>query len=251
MSAQAGTERREGLAALRAPFADDQVEKLVKRWKDKETGETKQIELDYVGHAKVTERLLDVDPAWTWEPLAFTPEGLPCFELDDKERPVGLWIRLTVCGVTRLGYGSVDAGKPEPVKELIGDAIRNAAMRFGVALDLWMKHSDADQATSSTRGRRGSATGNPAGGGRASQAQIGKIAAVAREKEVEMDVVRRIAFKKWPSCEGHLSKLSGGRQGEASALIDLLEGDSATLDRAVAWAQDVRLNEEPAPPPES
>ena len=40
----------------------------------------------------------------------------------------------TVCGVTRIGVGD---GKS--MKELIGDAIRNAAMRFGVALDLWSK----------------------------------------------------------------------------------------------------------------
>ncbi len=45
-----------------------------------------------------------------------------------------LWIKLTVCGVTRPGVGD---GKT--AKELIGDAIRNAAMRFGVALDLWAK----------------------------------------------------------------------------------------------------------------
>ena len=47
---------------------------------------------------------------------------------------------LTVCGVTRLGYGHAapksygDPGMRE--KEVIGDALRNAAMRFGAALDL-------------------------------------------------------------------------------------------------------------------
>jgi len=45
-----------------------------------------------------------------------------------------LWIRLTVLGVTRPGVGE---GKNP--KERIGNAIRNAAMRFGVALDLWAK----------------------------------------------------------------------------------------------------------------
>ena len=45
-----------------------------------------------------------------------------------------LWIRLTVAGVTRIGVGD---GKS--MKEIIGDAIRNSAMRFGVALDLWAK----------------------------------------------------------------------------------------------------------------
>ena len=96
------------------------------------------IHLDYVGHAEVTDRLLSVDPAWTWEPLAFTPEGLPLFS-KGAGGETELWIRLTVCGVTRLGVGSVSAGTFDSEKQLIGDAIRNAAMRFGVALDLWAK----------------------------------------------------------------------------------------------------------------
>ena len=59
-----------------------------------------------------------------------------------------MWITLTVCGQTRLGYGSAD-GKSggDAVKEIIGDALRNAAMRFGAALDLWHKgdlHQDTD-----------------------------------------------------------------------------------------------------------
>ena len=93
------------------------------------------VHLDYVGHAALTDRLLDTDPAWFWEPAALTPEGLPAFDKNG-----GLWIKLTVCGVTRLGYGSAD-GKSggDAVKEIIGDALRNAAMRFGAALDLWHK----------------------------------------------------------------------------------------------------------------
>ena len=87
------------------------------------------LHLDYVGHAAVTDRLLAVDPEWSWEPLALDANGLP---LLDTAR--NLWIKLTVCGVTRLGVGD---GKN--AKECIGDAIRNAAMRFGVALDLWAK----------------------------------------------------------------------------------------------------------------
>jgi hypothetical protein len=45
--------------------------------------------------------------------------------------------------MTRIGYGNaegksyMDIGSRE--KELIGDALRNAAMRFGAALELWHK----------------------------------------------------------------------------------------------------------------
>lgn len=115
----------EALQKMRVPFPANQISYLPK-------GGAK---LAYVGHAALTDRLLDVDPGWTWEPLALGSNGLPA--LDESG---GLWIKLTVCGVTRLGYG--DAGQKkggDAMKERIGDALRNAAMRFGAALDLWHK----------------------------------------------------------------------------------------------------------------
>lgn len=122
-----------GLALLRVPFKPHQISKLPKGG----------VLLDYVGHAALTDRLLDADPAWNWEPVADPAAlGLPVVE------PRGMWIRLTVCGVTRYGYGDAGAKKGgDAVKELIGDALRNAAMRFGAALDLWHKgdlHKDED-----------------------------------------------------------------------------------------------------------
>lgn len=93
------------------------------------------VHLDYVGHAALTDRLLEVDPEWSWEPLAIGPDGLPVFDNFG-----GLWIRLTVCGLTRMGYGDAQGKNgPNAVKEAIGDALRNAGMRFGAALDLWHK----------------------------------------------------------------------------------------------------------------
>lgn len=148
----------ESLAALRAPFDPTVIGKLprttCKRCSQapgRVCGDhskrqcpscgnymtTAHIDLDYVGHANVTDRLLTVDPLWTWEPVAWTEAGLPLTANVDGR--LVLWIKLTVLGVTRLGVGTTTAGKPEPEKELIGDALRNAAMRFGVALDLWAK----------------------------------------------------------------------------------------------------------------
>jgi hypothetical protein len=46
---------------------------------------------------------------------------------------------LTILGVRRLGIGSVMHNKPDLLKELISDFIRNASMRFGVCLSLWTK----------------------------------------------------------------------------------------------------------------
>lgn len=87
---------------------------------------------EYAGHAAVTDRLLEVDHEWTWK---FLGDGTPVF--DDVG---GIWIELTVCGVTRIGYGFPERLKGgNAVKEAIGDAIRNAAMRFGVGLEFWFK----------------------------------------------------------------------------------------------------------------
>lgn len=141
------------LAMLREPFPESEIRYLPRVWcracRDSKRGcnqhemsqcskcgnrlTTAHIDLKFVGHAEVTNRLLNVDPMWSWEPVAFDSNGLPQY---DGNR--GLWIRLTVCGVTRLGYGNAE-GKSggDAVKEIIGDAIRNAGMRFGMALDLW------------------------------------------------------------------------------------------------------------------
>lgn len=126
-------------AALRRPFPPEHVGKLPKPYrKDAEKGQCAEcggfhglpaMHLDFVGHAAVTARLLEVDPGWSWEPMALHPSGAPLTDPDGN-----LWIRLTVAGVTRVGVG--DGAN---AKERISDAIRNAAMRFGVALDLWSK----------------------------------------------------------------------------------------------------------------
>jgi hypothetical protein len=142
-----------GLDLLREPFPPHQISKLPKPFKkDSPKGKCQEcggyhglpaMHLDYVGHAALTDRLLDCDPSWTWEPVAFGPDGLPAMD-----RIGGLWIRLTVCGQTRLGYGHADGKQGgDAIKEAIGDAMRNAAMRFGAALDLWHKgdlHGDDD-----------------------------------------------------------------------------------------------------------
>jgi hypothetical protein len=43
-----------------------------------------------------------------------------------------------------LGVGSVRADKQELDKELVGDFLRNAAMRFGISLALWTKNEWED-----------------------------------------------------------------------------------------------------------
>lgn len=156
-----------GLAYLREPFPEHHISKLPKPTKaqtdavkaDFKAGKRCDIcgswhhpnvvHLDYVGHAALTDRLLDCDPMWSWEPFALADNGAPLLDANG-----GLWIKLTVCGVTRNGYGHADGKKGgDAVKEAIGDALRNAAMRFGAALDLWHKgdlHADHDEAAEPT-----------------------------------------------------------------------------------------------------
>ena len=74
----------------------------------------------------------------------------PVFDRAQNGQPIGLWITLTIAGVTRKGYGSVEPGKFDAEKQLIGDALRNAAMRFGVALTLWSKTSWSPRPTRRT-----------------------------------------------------------------------------------------------------
>jgi hypothetical protein len=148
-----GETKPTGLALLRVPFPDHQISKLPKPTKsqtDAVKADFKKgircklcgawhhpdvVHLDYVGHAALTSRLLDCDPQWNWEPIAADDAGLPLIDANG-----GMWIKLTVCDVSRLGYGHADGKRGgDAIKEVIGDALRNAAMRFGAALDLWHK----------------------------------------------------------------------------------------------------------------
>lgn len=133
--------------------------------------------LYYVGHAHATRRLLETDIRWTWEPmerdidpevlkaavatgdqfivqqvLAAFPPKLTVLELGGGRFERGLWINLIVHDehgnpVVTPGFGDAKgkAWGPDAMKEIIGDAIRNAMMRRGGALALWEKQ-DLEQA---------------------------------------------------------------------------------------------------------
>ena len=127
---------------------------------------TSHIHIDYVGHADITDRFLNVDPEWNWEPVArdVDPEMLRAaiatgnadivrMVLDAAPPKLdsngGMWMRLTIAGVTRLGYGD-GGGKrgADAVKVAIGDGLRNGGMRFGAGLDMWRKETEASDASS-------------------------------------------------------------------------------------------------------
>jgi hypothetical protein len=111
------------------------------------------IQLDFVGHADVTKMLIEIDPEWTWEPVAFDDNGLPAYRVENGMAHMAGW--LTIHGVRRLGIGSVQASKPDLLKELCSDFIRNSSMRFGICLNLWTKQ-EWDSADAPTKTQAGS-----------------------------------------------------------------------------------------------
>jgi len=98
-------------------------------------------QLDFVGHADITRILLEIDPAWRWVPIAWD-NGRPAIHVENGIAT--MWGELTILGHSRLGVGSVRADKQELDKELVGDFLRNAAMRFGICLSLWTKQEWED-----------------------------------------------------------------------------------------------------------
>ena len=137
-------------AALTKPFADDEIELLPKPLK-KDAPKSKcaecggyhrqpAVHLSYVGHAGLTMRLNEVvgPEGWDLEPMGFTEHGTPA--MSDH----GMWCRLTILGVTKMCFGDAQ-GKTgaNATKEIIGDALRNGAMRFGIGTYLWGKSDKA------------------------------------------------------------------------------------------------------------
>lgn len=96
------------------------------------------VHLDYMGHADITLALIEIDPLWSWAPAAIDPvTGGPVIT------PIGnrlvMWGALTLLGKTILGVGTCEDSKADPEKELLGDFLRNAGLRFGIGTKLWSK----------------------------------------------------------------------------------------------------------------
>jgi hypothetical protein len=108
-------------ARLREKFPPEMIGKLPA------TG--KRPALDFVGHAAVTDRLNRWAPGWSYTvDEVFTHGG-------------DFWIRgtMVIGGIRRVEFG--DGANP---KEAIGNFIRRAAMRYGVAIDLWSREELAE-----------------------------------------------------------------------------------------------------------
>ncbi len=108
---------------LREPFPQRMVQTIQKHGHSE----------DYVSHAAVTDRLNAEAPGWF--------NSQPEFIWDEQNHIVGVVCSLTIGNVTRWEVGDA-GGKSDPgdeAKKAMSDWIKRAAMRFGVALDLWSK----------------------------------------------------------------------------------------------------------------
>lgn len=102
------------------------------------------INLAYVSHADITRILIEIDPLWSWQPIEWV-NGRPAIHVENGTAT--MWATLTLLGKSMIGVGSVRADKQDHEKELVGDFLRNASMRFGIALSLWSKQDWSDNTT--------------------------------------------------------------------------------------------------------
>lgn len=122
----------------------EQYHELVKEWpKGKIKSKPGQggRKMDFISHGLVTERLNQVDPGWSMETRAtYTYAGK-----DGRLHVEGVEIALTVCGVTRVEAGGPQRqdGFANEIKNAYSDALKRAAMRFGVALTIWESSVEA------------------------------------------------------------------------------------------------------------
>ena len=185
------------------------------------------MQLDFVGHADVTKMLIEIDPEWTWEPTAFDANGLPAYRVENGMAHMAGW--LTILGVRRLGVGSVMHNKPDLLKELISDFIRNAAMRFGVCLALWTKQEWEDVShTPSTP------VAKPAIPLKDMSISISKASATHNDPLVSMDNIKRFV----DACTAIGLEAEGVAKSAKVDLADLRESQMPTLRQAFAVAKE-------------
>ena len=228
---------------------------------------TSHIHVDYVGHADITARFLDVDAEWDWEPVARDVDrellraaidtgnaDIVALLLESSPPKLdgngGLWMRVTIAGTTRLGYGDGSGRRgTDGVKIAIGDGLRNAGMRFGTGLDMWRKELDA--------GDTGS-TAQPPAEQRTNPAWLtsirDRIAAAASEQEL-LTLAHEIEAKVqggycqqadyedlWQRGEARLREVQHADAQKAARVADLTtEAETAEATGDLATAYRARL----------
>lgn len=194
------------LASLKEPLPADVV-KTREGWRDR-AGNAHLV--DYVEWFAVVDVLDRLAPEWSHSVRAIVQVG----------ETVAVTCAITIQGVTREGVGTGTADNESGVKKAEHDALKRAALKFGIGREVYRAESDYIEAAGRTAGFE-----PPAGAERDPRAksqadmvtpkQLGMIRALAREAGVDPDEeCRRV--KMIPTDD--LSKRA------ASSFIDHLKG---------------------------
>jgi hypothetical protein len=196
----------------------------------------KGVKLDYMGHADTTLALIAVDPEFSYD-----------YARDDRGRmdvyeSGSLWVvegTLTVHGVTRPCVGTCEKRKVEIHKELLGDLLRNGAMRFGIATGLWSKLDDVTDAHFA----------KPAEPKPLSDANLDKFVSVCEDSDIHPDDVMARAFPDGtpdPLLDSHLpamrdafKKMKAAKEA-AAAQEPITEVDPEAVDELLASDAQVK-----------
>ncbi len=138
-------------------------------------------------------------------------------------------VAITIDGVTREGIGTGLAQSEMGIKKAEHDALKRAAVKFGIARDLYKKESDVIELEGSAANETDGFPNNPVAGSLAelvTAKQLGMIKALSREAGVDPDEECRSVMQ----CGiGELSKRA------ASALIQRLQNMQKRVEPTVPF----------------
>jgi len=126
-------------------------------------------------------------------------------------------VAITIDGVTREGIGTGSARSEMGIKKAEHDALKRAAVKFGIARDLYKKEFDAYEGEATPEGENANFPADPIAktlSDMVTTKQLGMIRAIARQNELDADGECASLMK----CR--ISELS---RKAASALIDHLQ----------------------------
>lgn len=205
----ANTEMRIG---LRKEFPPQLVSKL--------PATPKRPALDYVSHAAVTDRLNKEAPGWTFELERFIEFT------DDKGLPhiMAVYGYMQIGSVRRYEVGEADGldNYGRELKGAISDFIRRAAMRFGVALDLWSKEALIEEESSPPSEARSAASAPPLG----SRAATGT--GVAPGEETPVPTASEAGAAK--ATTGDAADVPASASGTVAASVDAAASGQGALE---------------------
>ena len=136
-------------------------------------------------------------------------------------RPIGeiitVTVAITIDGVTREGVGTGKAASETGIKKAEHDALKRAAVKFGIARELYKREADLTERADAPRLAPARTTGDPTArtlGDMITGKQLGLIRAIARDAQLDPEAAATDIMK----CR--LDELS---KSAASDLIDHLQ----------------------------